>query len=490
MSFAEFLLRVLTRPRNLVLFLGVLFTTAEVQVAYKPLFDPDIWWVAAAGRRMLATGRVPTENIFSFVEPTHPWIMHEWLLGPAYAWGLDRIGPCVFVAATIALLAIDMALVVAATLGRARHASAGLIMAFAALAGFGSRFLSVRPTHVALVFPIAMTLVAFAPRFGRASIALAVLIEVLWTNVHGSFPLGVALVLLAALDRPDGRRRRIATAGLCAAATCINPYGLALHRFVWNYLRGGDGIYREIHHNIVEFGTVYTAWGRTFGVRDLAAMGVAITLAVLAARWPPYRLRALFCLALLVLAMLQVRHEELAGILTCILLLPYVDECAQSLFWAKPETPGWRRRAAVAALAPACAVAIGLFAVETARRAPDDWIESGPALRRAIDRVPDGANLYAPFHVAGLVIAESYSRGVRVFFDPRNDCYSVSAFRDFNVFDNPDSTSAKIRDRLAVSGTNAVLVDDTPPLASFLDRENGWRMVTRSGKWLVYRREL
>jgi hypothetical protein len=454
-----------------------------------PLLDPDIWWVAAAGRRMLATGRAPTQNVFSFVEPAHPWIMHEWLLGPAYAWGLDHIGPCVFVAATIALLALDIALVLAATLGRARHSSAGLIMALAALAGFGSRFVSMRPTHVALVFPIAMTLAAFAPRFGVVSMVAAVLIEIVWTNTHGSFPLGVALVLVAALDRRDARPRRFATAALCAAVTCINPYGFALHRFVWNYLCGADGIYREIHHNIVEFGNVYTAWGGSVGPHDLVALGLATTLAVFAARRPPNRLRALFCLALLILATLQVRHEELAGILTCILLLPYVDECAERWPSREPERPGWRRMAAAAIVAPASLVASGLFAIECVRRAPDEWVESGPALKQTIDRVPDGASLYAPFHVAGLVIASSFSRGVRVFFDPRNDCYSASTFRDFNVLRNASSSAAIIRDRLAVSGTNAVLVDDSSSLVSVLDKEGGWSMVARSGKWRVYVRE-
>ena len=60
------------------------------------LHDPDVWWVAAAGRERLLHGALPTTNLFSFTDPSHPWVMHEWLLAVPYAWMLGRLGPPAF----------------------------------------------------------------------------------------------------------------------------------------------------------------------------------------------------------------------------------------------------------------------------------------------------------------------------------------------------------------------------------------------------------
>ena len=58
---------------------------AAAVIVRSPIGDPDVWWVAAAGREMLRTGGVLRHNLFSFTEPDHAWLMHEWLLGPLYA---------------------------------------------------------------------------------------------------------------------------------------------------------------------------------------------------------------------------------------------------------------------------------------------------------------------------------------------------------------------------------------------------------------------
>jgi hypothetical protein len=94
----------------LLVVVAVVLVAATVLAAIKPVTDPDVWWVAAAGREILAHHAVPTENLFSFVDPSHPWVMHEWLFGPAYALALERFGPAAFGAITLGVLAADLAL--------------------------------------------------------------------------------------------------------------------------------------------------------------------------------------------------------------------------------------------------------------------------------------------------------------------------------------------------------------------------------------------
>jgi hypothetical protein len=475
---------------------GCLLATAMVVVAVTPIADPDVWWVAAAGREMLAGHgiSVPRANVFSFVEPSHPWVMHEWLFGIPYASGLAHFGPAFYSAIALAVMAIELALLAGGTIGRARHSAVGLIVLAAAVGFFGGRFLSARPTGVAMVFPIAITLVAFAPRFGVGSILLATILELGWTNAHGSFPLGVVLVLVAAIERREGRARalRLVTATTMGLATLVNPYGLALHRFVWGYFRGSEGVYRLINLHIREFGSFPRAWGATVGPSELVGLALFVALAAGAARDRRYRARALFCLGMFALAVLHARHFELAGLLSCLLLLPYFDDLATPLFerFSLPAATMSRRAAFALVLAPACAIALGAFLVTCSRRAANEgeWIQGGPPLVRAISALPADANVVVPFTTAGVVLWYAFPRGVRVLFDSRNDCYSAETFAAFwslETTTTPDDERARI---LYATNADAALVPEGHPLVPLLARSPDWTLTRSEGAWRVFLR--
>jgi hypothetical protein len=70
---------------------------------------------------------------------------------------------------------------------------------------------------------------------------------------------------------------------------------------------------------------------------------------------------------------------------------------------------------------------------------------------------------------------------VRVFFDPRNDCYSAESFREFNSFDLKSTTPDRMRQILAKTETNAALVPAKHALAALLAQEPGWRRVGEHG---------
>jgi hypothetical protein len=466
---------------------AALSAAAMVVAATSKIGDPDVWWVAAAGREMFAHRGVPRENVFSFSEPHHPWIMHEWLFGPLYAWGLARMGPVFFDAVALASTTAGLALVARGTVGRARHPAAGLAMLLAATAFFGARFLSARPTGVALLFPVAMTLVAFAPTFGRASIAAAGAIELVWTNAHGSFPLGLVLLGAALIDAPADadRKNRIVALRAALVATLATPYGPALYRFVWDYFRGDVGVYRAINAHIREFGSFPRAWGATVGPGDLTGLVLFVLLAAGAARRAPHRLRALLSLSLFALAFLHARHLELAGLVSCLLLTPYADALYGRRFAASagPEAPA----AGLARLVLVPGFVFGAIALAaTARRSPAESVPSGAPLFRAMAAVPDGARLVAPFPQAGLVLWYGFSRGVRVLFDSRNDCYSAETFATQWALESRDTTIADRRAALVASRANAALVPAPSALATFLSAEPGWTVAHAEDGWEVF----
>ena len=382
---------------------------------------------------MLATHAVPSANVFSFVEPTHPWLMHAGGSSDRSMRSPFRpvFGPAVFSAIALGTMMLALSLLAAGTIGRARHAWVGLVLFLAAVAFFGARFLSARPTGVAGIFPIAIALVAFERRFEAWSIAIVTVVELVWANAHGSFPLGIVIMLVAAADRRESRPLRVAAAGAMALATFATPYGVALHRFVWGYFRGTEGIYRLINLHIKEFGTFFRGtWGSTVGPVELVALVLFVAAAAGAAAHRAYRARALFCLSLFALSLLHARHFELAGLLSCLLLVPYLDALAGRSGPPAPAPPP--RAIAAFVLLPAYVIGVGAFGWTAARRpAADEWASGGLGLVRSIAALPDGARAVVPFPTAGIAIWYGFPRGVRVFFDSRNDCYSTQAFAAF-----------------------------------------------------------
>jgi hypothetical protein len=477
-------LRRLARIEVLGMFVGAVVCAAMAVAATTPTVDPDVWWVAAAGRELLSRGRVQRINLFSYVEPAHPWLMHEWLLGPIYATGLSAMGPSFFTLLTIVTLTFGLYLVLSQTVGRASNPGIGLATAFVCLSCFSSRLLSARPSGIAVLMPLALTSIAFAPRFGRASVILSLAVVLVWTNVHGSFLLGIVLLLVATSLDTD-RRRRVVAVVLSAFVTLLNPYGLSLHRFVAGYLLGREGIYREINANIREFQSVIGAFGATVGPIELTGWLLVAVLAALALRSRRYRIRAVFVLGLLVGALRQARHMELAGLLGCILLEPYAEELVAS-GRASELADAWRKRFVIGVVSFAALLGVGTFAVELRSRSDADWIDSGPDLLAALDAVPNDARLYVPFSRAGLAIWYGRPRGIHVYFDSRNDCYSARTFTTFLALGDGLLSDEQIASVIASTRTNAVLASAHHPLVEWAARRPEFRAMHVTGRFRTY----
>jgi hypothetical protein len=475
-----------------VLFALTLVSTlhAMLGAAWVPVSDPDVWWVAAAGRQLLATHTLPSQNLFSFVEPTRPWIMHEWLLGPPYALGLSTFGPAFFVVVAVAALGSGLILILGATLGRARHALAGALLACVSTLFFLRRLQTARPSSVSLLFPLLLTALAFGPTFTVGRLIACILCEWLWANVHGSFPIGILLLLAAAIEQPRDRARRLLAAGGAAVASLLNPYGVRLHGFVWSYFSGQAGIYREIHAAIPEFSSMVQAWGSLITLPELLGFGIVAAMAVAAALRAEHRWRGLLCLVLLSVAARQARHLELAGLVSCMLLVPWADEWVARWSMPQREEAHFRRRLLLWILGPTYALALCAFILAWAQRRPADWLSEEYAFLGSLASVAASAHLYVPFHGAGLAIWYGYPRGIRVFYDSRNDCYSVETLRAYAKLGKAQATNAaqkRAREILDASDTNAVLIPATHPLTGTLTEAPDWALVERSPGYLFRR---
>lgn len=409
--------------------MGLVFGALFAPTAYHlgsaaPYADPDFYWATAAGRWMVAQGEVIRQNVFSFTAPEHPWVFHEWGLGVLAAGTEAVVGAHAPLAlALLACVSVFVSLLFVATRPLesppevsmpVESPATGLMLGALVMVAVGPFFAVPRPTVLAALFPLAVASLAFGPRFGRRHLFVAVALQLAWANAHGSFPLGPALFAIAAFESRGRPRSRLllAAAGLGALASLANPYGFDLHRLVLSYLVGG-GPAAFAHAHLLEFQSLFRVLHVVRGT-DVAILALLAILSLASLRSHPAR--ALLMLALIALTVRQQRHYLLAMIVALPILRAPAEHHVRSLV----IEPSRVRRVALLAGALMLA-ALALI------RLPVPGIDAD--LARALEALPRGARLHAPFGVNGFAIA---SGRARVFYDERNDPYpedvAVEAF--------------------------------------------------------------
>lgn len=471
--------------------LAALFAVLAARAVIQPVDDPDVWWIGAAGRDVLATLEVPRQNLYSFTSPAHPWVMHELAFGVLDALGLAALGPA-FLPLVSSLCGAAVVFVAAGAMGaRARHPASAVLALVLLLAGSREAPFAPRPSHASLILPVAMAALAFSPGWSRLRAMAAILLEWLWANAHGSFPLGVAILAAAAFEPVDtirSRRQRLGCAALAALVTLINPYGSRLHGLVERYLGGGDATTAVIHRHIVEFFPIWRSAAPFVNPFNVAALAVVASLVASAFVRQRNLARAALSVALLGLATYQARHTTLAVVVGAILMHAEVDDlCAEA---GAPSGRPWPRLWAALALAPGVALAIGLWWIADRHRHWAEWIapEIGDAgFARLAEELPDGANVYAPFQSSGLLLWLAAPRGVRVFFDSRNDCYGADVAEAAFALEREDAPSA-VSAMLDRYSTAFVLVPTSHPVYRALSGEAGWSIWRSAGQWVAFER--
>lgn len=198
----------------------------------------DLAYHLRAGGEILDTGRISTVDTYTFTAAGQPWHNQQWLASVVLTSVFEATGWSGLVVFRALLVGVLFGLVFdACRRGSSTRTSALLTLAAFALA---APTLALRPQLFGMVL-FAGLLWLIARRVDRPGwLWLAVPLAALWANLHGSFFLGPLVVALAALEDAlePGRRARaartLAQAGAAAAATVLNPVGVA----VWGYALG------------------------------------------------------------------------------------------------------------------------------------------------------------------------------------------------------------------------------------------------------------
>ncbi|MBW1830518.1 MAG: hypothetical protein JRJ10_02285, partial [Deltaproteobacteria bacterium] len=312
-----------------------------------PLFNADAYGHLAQGRQIVALGRVPQVDLFSFWQPTpQPWKNYEWAYDGVTWLVYDHLGAnALILLKCLALGALGYLLVrLSDRLARGVELAAPLTLTALLLALPVARFrFTTRPQIVGLLLP-AVLLVGIAALYEeRVSsrrkawiLAGLGLLHVAWVNAHGSHLFGVAITLIfvAFSLRTSALRWMIGLLFLQVAATGCTPFGFSIATDAISHVLRPE--YREL---VVE----WAAWSPKDPLRLLVAP-IVTALFVLAAMRPVTRASrfglayGVFCVLLSLMAFRSMRFVA-AAVASTLWMLQTVPALGFGLGEPKREYP-------------------------------------------------------------------------------------------------------------------------------------------------------
>lgn len=440
----------MTRISPLALILGAVFGAL---VSLQPVSDSDLFWHVATGARTLA-GDLPRADLFSWTIPGRPVLTDQWLgdalLAAARAAGDWRGVLALRVLAVAALVAIVVDTAVAARPGRPVVAAAAALPAIAL-----SRFAwTDRPELLGLVF---LALFVRLLRGGDRELVLTVPLLFVWTQVHGSFALGLALVLASCAARAASAERErwrfVPIASAAVVATLIGPSGLA----TWTS-SGGHFLAPPRYISEEAVPDPRTLPGLLFVV-TIALVVAAATLS--SRRASPRDLALLLPVALV--AMTAARYTPLLAVAAT----PFLAErLPDPLSRWRVAVAGRRQLAArgrASLLLGFAAVLVGSVALADGR------VDDSGYPRGALAALPGGSGLLNQYDWGGYLI--EFAPGTPVFVDGRLFPYVPDVLADYRAIVGARPGWEAVAER---RGVRAILVRPTDPIAVRAP-DRGWR---------------
>ncbi len=207
--------------------------------AFFPVWTNDTFGHLAAGRQIWQLGRVPGHDTFSFYfDSPQPWRNANWATG-LLLWLLFDLGGAPLLVATKVAVIAAVAVVLVRTCYR--HQLAPWLCALFylwAIPALRIRF-SVRP-HLfgllacAVLFERLLYLARREdedPRLPWGTLGLLCALQIAWTNLHGSGPLGFLVTgafLVGHLGDPKRQRVYGAVLAALVLGSCVSPWGPAI----------------------------------------------------------------------------------------------------------------------------------------------------------------------------------------------------------------------------------------------------------------------
>jgi hypothetical protein len=244
--------RFLPSLTDVAFLLPALFLFLRMEGATTLLSDGDTGWHVRTGEWILANGRVPQVDMFSFTKAGQPWFAWEWGWDVLFALLHQRGGMAAVVLASLLVISVTSALLFRLILRKCENVFIALAVMVLVTACSAIHYLA-RPHLFTLLFVVIFYWIFELAKDGRTRLLMWLPpLTVLWANLHGGFFVGIVLACTYAAgeiadgltsSEDGGRSKALArskpylwTALACLAASLINPYFYNLHRHIVEYL--------------------------------------------------------------------------------------------------------------------------------------------------------------------------------------------------------------------------------------------------------------
>lgn len=421
----------------------------------------DLAYHIRTGLEIVSTHVIPRVDAYSFAAAGHPWFDQQWLAQIIFAgaWKLGGWPSIMALRGVMVSLGLGTLYLACRWMGaRARTAVLLSVGGFLlALPNLGDR------PQIFAVPLFTATLWLLASRSSHpARLALIPVLTLVWTNVHGSFPLAIVLVGVALAA--DLLRRDLRSAGwvgltliAVALATAVTPFGPKVWTYVWDLLQNP-----QIRKGVSEWepprldsisgisfwatlvATILLAWVRRAHVR-ITDLLLVVGFAYLAAE--------------------AGRNELWWGLALPVILAGWLPAQAGT-----PVRTASGRREGLPIRIVLAAAAIALLPWWRGS-GPGPFLEDAPiGVAAQVRAEPDGSRVFGP-QVWGSWF-ERAAPNQLVFLDSRIELYPPPLWQDYVTMYN---ARPGWETRMAYWKVDVVAVPNDAPLAAVIDRALGWR---------------
>jgi len=446
----------------------------------------DVWWHLKTGEIIFNTGRIPHHDIYSYTKAGARWIDHEWLSQLVFYLSyrfFDLYG----------VVALRIAIVLASFyVAYRRHqlflngySNAFAIMSIVVLAHVS--WLA-RPVLFSFLFvPLALYVLDLYYLEGRKVLWALPLIMLLWANLHGSFVVGLLLILFYALGAVWRDREKALHLGktlvASTAATLVNPNTYETLFYTLQY--GASSVHSKY---IVEW---QSPGFHTFTAFE-AFLLLSILVLGLSEKAEP--LDILLLLAFTHLGLFAVRNLALYGFVAVPIVFKYGERALEKHSLPLKIPPGTMRRFALSFSIAFLVMGAGLFGYTHLKGSP---LAGGPLIDESLIPVKaaeyllenkdalKGRNLYNNYGWGGYLIWRLYP-DYRVFIDGRADIYGdfIEEYQRVKVLE-PGANEVLERYNVTLA-----VIPKGSRLDWYLQKEPSWERIYKDTIAVIYLKEL
>ncbi|MDO8682836.1 MAG: hypothetical protein Q7N50_05075 [Armatimonadota bacterium] len=441
--------------------------------------DPDIWWHLRTGELIVNSHSIPRVDPFSFTMFGHPWVLHEWMSEVVFWLTYSRFGfgGIVFLKGllTCAIFSV-MFLAARERTTKLGAVSVAIIVSF--MAGVCSW--SERP-HL-FGYLLLSVLILLLQRFRKGGSLWPVIpLFALWINFHGSWLVGLAVLMAAGAetlweavrDKSYSQLSKFAKViPFVAAALFINPWPVAYVTYPFQYLG-------STHH------TSYISEWQSPDFHDFGFMFFLFTLLALPVvlRVSRSKIRPVELIVVLGLAgasLYSLRHLPIFALVAAPFLaevfgsieLPYKKTSFATKDMPEPVILNWMILLALPLL----------IYILLPRNGPTPYLDVKKYPARSFDYLaskPGGGRLLINYDWGGYAIFRLWPKGYRVYIDGRADVYGPKMLNRVKIL---DGLKPSWRSEIKKANPDVIVWPKDKPLTQALQMDPKWRRIHLSPK--------